>query len=142
MTNREKKILAQTLFMAGNLTRKAIAAMIGVTEKTVGSWADEGNWEDIRKISRVTRGELLREAYAQLARINRKITAEMGGIPDKVMSDAKAQALREIEAFDERSLQTYADCFEDFSSWLMRVEPKHGPMFSQLLMRFLDFKMK
>lgn len=142
MTNKEKEILAQTLYMSGKFTQKAVAEMIGVTEKTIGKWVDKGNWEQMRQIQQVTKAELLKEAYAQLARINKRINDDMGGIPDKVMSDAKAQALREIEAFDERSLQTYADCFEDFSSWLMRTEPKQGPTFSQLMMRFLDFKMQ
>ena len=142
MTTKEKKILAQTLYLSGNFTQKVIAQMVGVTEKTVGKWIEAGNWEQLRHLQKVSKAELLKEAYAQLGRINKKINDQMEGIPDKTMNDAKAQALREIEAFDERSLQTYADCFEDFSAWLMNAEPKQATKFSQLLAQFLDHKMK
>jgi predicted transglutaminase-like cysteine proteinase len=142
MTGKEKELLAQTLYMSGKFTQKAIAEMTDIAERTVRRWIEQGKWEQVRQIQTVTKAELLKESYAQLARINKKVNDEMGGIPDKQLSDAKAQCLREIEAFDERSLQVYADCFEDFSSWLMRTQPKHAPMFSQLLMRFLDFKMQ
>ena len=141
MTSKEKQILAQTLYLSGKHTQKAIAELTGVTEKTIGKWAVEGKWEEMRQLQTVTKAELLKEAYSQLSKINKKIKDEMGGIPDKVMSDAKAQALREIEAFDERSLQTYADCFEDFTGWLVRNEPSQSVTFSQLLLRFLDYKL-
>ena len=142
MTVDEQKILAQTLYMTGKWTQKAIRGIVDVGEKTIGKWAKKGSWEHIRQTQQASKPKLLMNAYAQMMCITKKINEEMGGIPDKHLSDAKAQCLREIEAFDEHRLQVYVDCFEDFSSWLMHIEPKNGSVFSQLMMRFLDYKMQ
>jgi transposase len=141
MSSEERKLLAQTLYLSARHTQKAIAEMLAVTEKTVGKWVAAGNWEQMRQLQTVTKAELLKEAYLQLAAINKKIKDELKSIPSKVLSDAKAQILREIEALDDRSLQIYADCFEDFTAWLMQTEPAHAPVFSQLLLRFLEYKL-
>ena len=49
MTGKEKQILAQTLYLSGKHTQKAIAELTGVTEKTIGKWAVEGKWEEMRQ---------------------------------------------------------------------------------------------
>lgn len=44
---REQK-LAEDLYIKGKKTAKEIAELVGVTEKTVGDWADKFKWKDRR----------------------------------------------------------------------------------------------
>jgi uncharacterized protein YjcR len=81
MTNKEKEVLAQTLYMSGKFSQKAISEMTEVSERTIGKWVEKKNWEQMRHLQSVTRAELLKEAYAQLARINKKINEEMAASP-------------------------------------------------------------
>jgi uncharacterized protein YjcR len=81
-TNKDKKILAQELFNSGAHTRKTISETIGITDKTLRKWIDEGDWEKLRLLQGVTRSQLLQDSYAQLKATNEKI-ASIGGVPTK-----------------------------------------------------------
>lgn len=48
MAKTEQRKLARTLFVEHGRNRKQIAEKLNVQEKTVGSWASEGNWDALR----------------------------------------------------------------------------------------------
>ncbi|MBL8002385.1 MAG: DUF1804 family protein [Flavobacteriales bacterium] len=48
MAKTEQKKAARVMFVEHGKSRRDIAALVGVREKTVGDWASDGNWEELR----------------------------------------------------------------------------------------------
>lgn len=66
----DQKDLARTLFLSTQLTQKQIAEKVGVAEKTMSKWVNEGKWEAQRKSLTTTRAEQLALMYEILAKLN------------------------------------------------------------------------
>ena len=78
--NREAtKKLAKELFLTGKHQQKEIAAMVGVSEKTVGKWVKEGKWEYVRANLTTTKETVLANWYGQLAEMNQTISEREQG---------------------------------------------------------------
>jgi DNA-binding XRE family transcriptional regulator len=60
---------AEALFMDTKLTQKQIAQIIGVSEKTLTNWANDGDisWEELRKLKSVGRPQALKKLYKKLS---------------------------------------------------------------------------
>jgi hypothetical protein len=137
MNNQDKKKLAQTLFIKSSLSRREIAQQIGVTEKTLRTWIDTGNWDELKDSQTITRGKLLQDALNQLSKINEKVE-EMGGIPDKHLSDAKAVVRKEIELFSANPLHKYVEVFEEYISFLSKNYPAELSQFAERSVEFIN----
>lgn len=61
-----EKDLAKVLFVNDGVSQKEIAERLKVTEKTVGKWAKEGNWEKLKTSLLVTKDNQLTGLYDQL----------------------------------------------------------------------------
>ena len=140
-TNKHKRILAQELFISGAHTRKSMSELIGITEKTLRKWIDDGDWEKMKDLKGVTRSQLLQDSYAQLKAVNEKI-ASLGGVPTKELYDAKSIIGKEIERLSDHSIAVYIECFSEFTSWLLRNHPKESRVFGGLMLEFLEAKQR
>lgn len=134
----DKKELAKSLFVKSGFTRKEIANTVGITEKTLRKWIEEYGWEDLKITESITRSHLLKEAYKQLKNINDYIDRELGGVPNKEMSDAKAVIRKEIEALSEQPLYIYVEVAEEFTSWLSMNHPKELKQVTSLIYEFIE----
>lgn len=139
MSREQKREAAKGLFVKGNMTGKEIAVLLGVAEKSVSEWRKKYNWDDDKRTQNITRQSLLADAYKQMDAINKSIT-DKGGIPDKSLSDAKAQCIREIERFSDTPTHLYVSVFEDFCAWLSKNAPKQLIAVSQLGLQFIESK--
>lgn len=137
MKNAEKKKLAQTLFVKSNMSRRDISIQINVTEKTLRNWIETGNWEEIKDSNSITRPMLLQDSYNQLAKINAKIE-EIGGVPDKQLSDAKAVIRKEIEIFSHNPIHKYVEVFEEFIEFLTKNHPAELVRFAEISSEFVN----
>ena len=140
-TNKDKKTLAQELFINGAHTRKSISEMVNVTEKTLRKWIEEGDWEKMKNLQGVTRSQLVQDSYAQLKAINEKI-ASIGGVPTKELYDAKSIIGKEIERLSDHSIAVYIECFSEFTQWLLRNHPKESRVFGSMMLEFLEVKQR
>lgn len=68
-----EKDLAKILYVNENLSQKEIAERLLVTEKTIGKWVKEGNWESLKVSMLVTKDNQLTSLYRQLENINIEI---------------------------------------------------------------------
>ena len=140
-TNKDKKIIAQELFISGAHTRKSISEMVGITEKTLRSWIEAGDWENLKNLHGVTRSALLQDSYSQLKAVNEKISS-IGGVPTKELYDAKSIIGKEIERLSEHSMAVYIECFSEFTGWLLRHHPKESRLFGNMMLEFLEARQK
>jgi len=140
MNREEKKQLAYSLYVksSGKSTRKELAKQIGVTEKTLRSWVELGEWELQKEAMQITRPQLLMDAYAQLKAINQHIEKVHKGVPTKELSDAKASVRKEIELFSTMALHKYIEVFEEFVGWLVTHEPSKIKEWDSLSQRFIS----
>ncbi|NDP26448.1 MAG: hypothetical protein GZ087_03335 [Flavobacterium sp.] len=89
-----EKDFAKVLFVENNLDRKEVAARVKVTEKTVGKWVIDGNWEKMR-ISLITiKDNVLKEHYNQLDQLNKEIASR------PIVRDIPASLLKPIKLKD------------------------------------------
>ena len=64
---------AKTLFVDQGLTQKEIAERLNVTEKTIGKWVKDGDWETLKKSMLTTKDNQLTMLYDQLDFLNSDI---------------------------------------------------------------------
>ena len=64
---------AKILFVNENILQKEIATRLKVTEKTVGKWIKDNNWESLKVSMLVTKDNQLTSLYKQLETINHEI---------------------------------------------------------------------
>lgn len=61
-----KKQHAEEIFMNTDLTLKEIAAIIGVSENTIGKWAGKGFWAEKKTLKQSSRQESINNLYKRL----------------------------------------------------------------------------
>lgn len=66
----EQREHARLLYVNEKITLKEVAERVRVTEKTVGKWCKEDNWDDLRKSLMNTRENQLIHFYNQLEALN------------------------------------------------------------------------
>lgn len=137
----QKRSLAQSLYIKGHLSRKEIAEIVGITEKTLRDWIQKYNWDALREAQSVTRQQLLLDAYTQLKAVNQAIE-EIGGIPNKNLIDAKSVLRKEIEALSDSPVHVYIEVFNEITEWLMKNHPTEAGHVSELFLSFIDERQK
>lgn len=138
MKNDAKKKLAHQLYISTQTTRKELAQQIGVTERTLRNWITDGNWDVDKDVKSITRRELLNDAYAQLAAVNKEINENHNGIPNKQLSDAKGVIRKEIEALSDLPLHQYISVFTEFTEFVKNTKPAAMLEYTELLNQFIE----
>ncbi|WP_053404988.1 hypothetical protein [Persicobacter sp. CCB-QB2] len=136
-----KKEQARNLYTKGRINRKEIASLVNVTEKTLRAWITKEDWDSLKEAQTVTRQQLLQDAFSQLKAVNQKIE-EMGGVPDKVLSDAKSALRKEIEFLESNPLHVYCEVFDELTEWIIENKPDKALEYSKLFRGFLEEKHK
>lgn len=117
-TNNEgKKQLAYFLFMQ-NTPQKDIASRVGVTEKTIGKWKTEDNWEAKRAAKTISMDELIVKA---LQKINELLDSP------NFNADAFAKAVAQLKSL--KSNNTVDDeimTFMNFQNFLIQHRINEG----------------
>ena len=142
MTNKEKKQLARSLFIKSGINRKQLAQQVGCTEKTLRSWIEKEGWEQVREAETITRSQLIKDAYRQLAAINQVINEQMNGVPDKKLSDAKGVIRKEIEVLGDMPLHSYVEMAMELTAYVQANCPDKLIETTEMLDHFIQEKAK
>lgn len=108
----QKRELARLYYMQGE-TQKNISAKVGVSEATVGKWAEKEGWEARRAGINITRPEIVNKTLVYIANLLDKYNSEevelkdAGRIIDQIVKlsavieriDKKANVIDAIEVF-------------------------------------------
>lgn len=100
-TIEEKKAYAKILYTREQLNGKIVAARVGVAEKTISKWVNEGKWRDLRNRLLVSKENQINLLYGQLEQLNRAIQENDNGYPDTKQADIQVKVTAAI-----RSLET------------------------------------
>ena len=121
LTTKDKKEMAQSLFLNTDKNQKEIAERVGVSANTLSTWATEGNWQTLKGAKTATKREVIADLYQQLALIKDSCTDAQG--KRRPMDSKEAQAIRMIsksiaELDKKMSLDTYTTILEELVLWM------------------------
>ena len=115
--NRE---IGKALFLSG-YSQRDIAARVGVSENTVGRWAKDGHWDELREAQRTSKPSVLKDLYAELAEMNRVIQGREDGHRFATKDEAltRSRLVKNIADLEQRySLGNAVDMGRDFCSFV------------------------
>lgn len=121
LKNKDKQEWAKTLYLLENFTQKEIAEKVGVTEKTMSKWVNEGQWSQLKSSVIITKSEELKRIYMQINELNTMIFKRDEG--QRFASSKEADSLSKLAAA-ARSLETETsvtdviEVFKRFTNWL------------------------
>lgn len=125
MHNREKRQWAQLLYLRENLTLQEIATKVGVNRITVGRWAKEDKWDELKANYTITREQQLQRLYQQIAEINRVISQRENKHPTTQEADIISKLATAIDKLErESSLADIISVSMRFLSWLRPQNPE------------------
>jgi DNA-binding XRE family transcriptional regulator len=128
-----KKELARVYYMQGEM-QKTIAAKIGVSEATVGKWAEKGGWAGKRSAASITRPELVNKLLAEINRLLDAVAdssdvALIASLPDKLSKFAAV-----IEKLDKKAnIVDVIEVFMAFNKWLQYRQTFDGEITPELI---------
>lgn len=146
MAKDAERNVAQVMFVEQGKTRKEIAELLRVREKTVGDWATKGNWENLRaarltdtqNVSR-TLMELIATYTEQLNMMERDkdLALAMGGAKEKArLVDAlvkTSSTLERVRNEDDITLSSRVRV----TDWVFTELQKHD---AALYLKLLEFQ--
>jgi predicted transcriptional regulator len=142
-TNDLKKELAKTLFFSDkNITRKEIAARVGATEKTVGNWVRDGEWEVLRTSLLTSKKDQISRLYNILRGVTDAIE-EMEGIGNTKLADMMIKytaAIRNLET--DTSTAEIVEVCRMALAFTQRNYPEHLKNITDVLDALVQEKLK
>jgi predicted transcriptional regulator len=122
MAKDKERRTAKLYYVEHNFTAKETAARVGVTEKTVGKWVDEGHWRaerDARNSSPAKRLNNIKEIISKLSEEWLELNREV-----KLMEENKADA-KEIAATRSR-IKNIDDAVSKWNKTLENIEKENA----------------
>lgn len=110
-----EKDYAKVLFVNDNVSQKEIAARLLVTEKTIGKWIKEGNWESLKTSLLVTKDKQLTALYTQLETHNKEIASR------PIVRDIPASFLKPIKVKDSTGCESLEYPKYDPNDWPIKI---------------------
>lgn len=93
----QERDYAKLLFTQLGLTQKEVASKVGVTEKTIGKWKDEENWEELKTVLTTTRSTVIKNLQRQMELWQMKIGDELAGTKEVDILVKLANAINSLE---------------------------------------------
>lgn len=142
----ELKDYAKLKYLHEGLTnQKELAKIVGVTEKTIGSWIQEENWKKYQRNFILTREEQMANLLEELAEINTSIRNKGEG---EKYADAKTAQIRRQLIKDIKDLETKAmlpeviSAITQFVDFVRKGSLKDAQQVSHLCDSFIKFKLR
>jgi len=142
ISKKQEREYARILYVSERLTFKDIAERVGVTEKTIGKWAELDNWDKLRKSLLTTRQSQLVHWYNQLEAINLAIE-ERANIPTNSEADTMSKITSNIQKLEvEISLGEYVQVTKKVLEFIQTVDLDAAKLFTRYADEFINSKLK
>lgn len=143
-TQERLKEHAKLLYTRDNITtQKELAVKVGVNEKTVGKWIEEGNWKKLKQNIVLTRQEQHAKLMDELERLNTFIAASKLGFADSKTADTRRKLIRDIKDLEAESLGL-ADAISvqvQFLDFVRKESLEHAQMIADYSDMFIKSKL-
>lgn len=139
MNLKEKKTLAEQLFVRAGFNQKSIVAQLKISAPTLKKWIEAGQWKEMKAASSITKGQLIRNCYEQLLAIDQKIK-DLGNIPTKELADAKGVLRKTLETLSDSPLHHYTEVMSEYIGYLQTNAPTHLKKTIEEINSFINFR--
>ena len=142
ISKKQEREYARILYVSERITFKEIAERTGVTEKTIGKWAIEDNWDKLRKSLLTTRQNQLVHWYNQLEAINEHIE-QRNGIPTNAEADTMSKITSNIQRLEvETNIGEYIEVGRKVLTFIQKVNLDDAKLLKNYFDEFINAKMK
>lgn len=100
LTIEAKKDFAKVLYTKEQLDGKVVAERVGVTEKTISKWVNEGNWRKLRSRLSTSKEAQLELFYEQIEALNIQIGTQIPPHADSKQADILVKYTSAIKALE------------------------------------------
>lgn len=139
----QEREYARILYVNERITFKEIAERTGVTEKTIGKWAEADNWAKLRKSLLTTRENQLVHWYNQLEALNENIAERDIPIPDSKEADIMVKITSNIKSLEtEIGLGEYVEVSRKLLTFIQSVDLSEAKKFKNYIDEFINSKLK
>lgn len=122
-TKAQAKEYAKTLFLSENLHQKVIAERVGVTEKTLGRWVNDGGWRKLKRSLLTTKQTQIGMLYDQLEWINNDIANRDYQVANTKEADVISKITSAIERLEvETSIGETVEVAKKFISFVQQED--------------------
>jgi transposase len=135
----EEKEHAKLLYVNERISAKEVAERVKVTQKTIGNWVREGNWDQMRESLLTTRSHLIRQAYAQLHQLNTQIEATDEKVPTYKELQMITQITNNIKKMEtETSLSECIEVGKKMITFIQQVDFNDAKKFKNYFDEFIN----
>lgn len=139
----QEREYARILYVNERITFKEIAERTGVTEKTIGKWAEADNWAKLRKSLLTTKENQLVHWYNQLEALNENIAKRKIPIPDSKEADIMSKTTNNIKSLEtEIGLGEYVEVSRKLLTFIQSVDLSDAKKFKNYIDEFINSKLK
>lgn len=139
----QEREYARILYVNERITFKEIAERTGVTEKTIGKWADADNWAKLRKSLLTTKEAQLVHWYNQLDALNENIAQRDMPIPDSKEADIMSKITSNIQRLEtEIGLGEYVEVSRKLLTFIQSIDLEDAKRFKNYIDEFISSKLK
>lgn len=112
------KGLAYELFMNTDKTQKEIADRVGVSEKTMCKWVEEGKWAELKALEKVSKGATIRNIHKRIF--------ELSESDDPAAADRASKWGVVLEKLDQKkvSVPNIINVCRELEMWLYPQNPE------------------
>ncbi len=122
LSRKSQKILAEQLFVHGDMNGKEVAEYLGVTEKTISGWREAGKWDEMKAGKTLGKDSLVRNLYAEALGITDDAKKDGRRLTSKEV-DSLVKLAASIEKLDGKvNMATTIQVFTGFNEYLKRVD--------------------
>ena len=137
----EQHAKARNLFFQTEFTQQQIAALIGISEKTLSLWANEGRWRRLKQLAKETPAEMIDEMYNEVHRINEAIRSREPGkqFATPQQAEIRRKTFASVKYVQEQQASvSHAEVLINFTTYVLRRNVEDA----QLLTKYADDYMK
>ncbi|AOW09511.1 terminase gpP N-terminus-related DNA-binding protein [Flavobacterium gilvum] len=139
----QEREYARILYVNERITFKEIAERTGVTEKTIGKWAEADNWAKLRKSLLTTKEAQLVHWYNQLDALNEDIAKRDLPIPSAKEADIMSKITANIQRLEtEIGLGEYVEVSRKLLTFIQSVDLDEAKKFKNYIDEFINSKLK
>ena len=157
VNKKQEQEYARILYVSERITYKEIAERVGVSEKTIGKWAEVGNWDKLRKSLLTTRQSQLVHWYNQLEAINEYIAERpdiilkgktvpnphQKNIPTNAEADTMSKITSNIQRLEtEIGLGEYVEVSKKLLGFIQSIDLNEAKRFKNYIDEFINSKLK
>jgi transposase len=139
----KSKNVALELYLNTGMTQADIAAKVGVSARTIGTWARKGEWEKKAALRQATPQEVETDLLTILSGLNKKYLAEEDATERVKLSDQVSKfnkALENLRKDKRMSLTQIIGVLKELLSFAEVHMPKITPMLTELEEKYVRTK--